>query len=126
MRTSATYTQNCKYWNFEIITSLFRCFRRATTSFVKHLMFSSDKIILNREVIKGSSDFILVIRLLFNPIQEGLFRGCSRMGGGEPKWPHLPKICHTYPTMMKPDTVIPYPKKIQKLYESRDITLEFC
>ena len=126
MRTSATYTQNCKYWNFEIITSLFRCFRRATTSFVKHLMFSSDKIILNREVIKGSSDFILVIRLLFNPIQEGLFRGCSRMEGGERKRPHLPKICHTYPTMMKPGTVIPYPKKIQKLYESRDITLEFC
>ena len=125
MRTSATYTQNCKYWNFEIITSLFRCFRRATTSFVKHLMFSSDKIILNREVIKGSSDFILVIRLLFNPIQEGLFRGCSRMGG-EPKRPHLPKICHTYPTMMKPGTVIPYPKKIQKLYESRDKPLEFC
>ena len=125
MRTSATYTQNCKYWNFEIITSLFRCFRRATTSFVKHLMFSSDKIILNRGVIKGSSDFILVIRLLFNPIQDGLFRGCSRMGGslfGSP----LFKICHTYPTMMKLGTVIPYPKKIQKLYESRDITLEFC
>ena len=33
----------------------------------------------------------------------------------------LPKICHTYPTMMKP-----YLKKIQKLYESRDTPLEFC
>ena len=26
----------------------------------------------------------------------------------------LPKICHTYATMMKPGTVIPYLKKIQK------------
>ena len=26
----------------------------------------------------------------------------------------LPKICHTYPTMMKLDTLIPYLKKIQK------------
>ena len=59
-----------------------------------------------------------------NPIQDGLFRGCSRMGGGK-KIP-LPKICHTYPTAMKLDTVIPYPKKIQKIYESRDKPLEFC
>ena len=29
-------------------------------------------------------------------------------------------ICHTYPTMMKAGTVIPYLKKIQKLHESRD------
>ena len=38
----------------------------------------------------------------------------------------LPKICHTYPTVMKLGTVIPYPKKIQKIYESRDTPLEFC
>ena len=31
-----------------------------------------------------------------------------------------PKICHTYPTMVKLGTVIPYPKKIQKIYESRN------
>ena len=36
------------------------------------------------------------------------------------------KICHTYPTTMKLGTVIPYPKKIQKIYESRDTPLEFC
>ena len=28
--------------------------------------------------------------------------------------PQLPKICHTYPTMMKLGTVRPYLKKIQK------------
>ena len=37
-----------------------------------------------------------------------------------------PKICHTYPTMMKLGTVVPYPKKIKKVYESRDTPLEFC
>ena len=38
----------------------------------------------------------------------------------------LPKICHTYPTMMKLGTVIPYLKKIQKIYQSRDTPPEFC
>ena len=38
----------------------------------------------------------------------------------------LPKICHTYPTIMKLDTVVPYLKKIQKKYKSRDTVLEFC
>ena len=35
----------------------------------------------------------------FNPIEDGLFRCCSRIGGifGS----SLPKIFHTYPTMMK-------------------------
>ena len=65
--------------------------------------------------------------LRFNPIQDELFRGCSLIwwGGGGKKAP-LPKICHTYPAMMKLGTVIPYPKKIQKIYESRDTPLEFC
>ena len=42
--------------------------------------------------------------LLFDPVQDGLFRGCSGMGGG---------------------TVIPCLMKIQKIYESRDTSLEF-
>ena len=50
--------------------------------------------------------------MVINPIQGGLFGGCSQMGGQ--KGP-LPKICHTYPTMMKLGTVIPYLKKIQKI-----------
>ena len=43
-----------------------------------------------------------------NPIQDGLFRGCSRMSGLF--WGPLFKICHTYPTMMKLGTVKPYLK----------------
>ena len=65
----------------------------------------------------------------FNPIQDALFRGCSLIGegeGGTKRPPPLPKICHTYPTMMELGTVTPYLKKIQKLYESRDTPLEFC
>ena len=38
----------------------------------------------------------------------------------------LPKICHTDPTMIKLGAVIPYVKKIQKMYKSRDTSLEFC
>ena len=47
-------------------------------------------------------------------------------GGGSAKRFPLPKICHIYPTMIKLDTVIPYLKKIQKMFESRDTLLEFC
>ena len=32
------------------------------------------------------------------PIQDGLFRGCSRMGGNF--WAPHPKICYIYPTMV--------------------------
>ena len=67
-----------------------------------------------------------------NPIQNGLFRGCSRIRGrggggrglGGERLP-LPKICPTCPTMMKLGTVIPYLKKIHKTYESRDTPPEF-
>ena len=44
----------------------------------------------------------------------------AKKGGG------LPKICHTYPTTMKLGSNIPYPKKIQKTYESLDTPIEFC
>ena len=46
-------------------------------------------------------------------------------GWGVAKRPSLPKICHTYQRMMKLGTVIPCPKKIQKIDESRDTPLEF-
>ena len=54
----------------------------------------------------------------------GIFGAAHGWGGGK-KTP-LPKICRRYPTKMKLDTVIPYLKKIQKIYESRDISPEFC
>ena len=42
----------------------------------------------------------------------GLF---TDVGDGEQKIP-IPKVCHTYLSMMKLSTVIPYLKKIQKMY----------
>ena len=35
----------------------------------------------------------------------------------------LPKICHTYPTLMKLGRVIPYLKEIQKIDKSRGTPL---
>ena len=47
------------------------------------------------------------------------------MDGREEKGCTISKICHTYPTMMRLGKVIPYLKKTQKIYESRDAPLEF-
>ena len=44
---------------------------------------------------------------------------------GVAKRPVLPKICHTYPTMMKHGKLISYLKEIQEIYESRYTALEF-
>ena len=44
-------------------------------------------------------------------------------GLGEAKKPPPPKICRTYPTMLKLGTIIPSLNKIQKIYESREIML---
>ena len=53
----------------------------------------------------------------------GIF-GAAHGWGGATKTP-LPKICHTYSAIMKLGIVMPYLKKIQKIYESRDTPLEF-
>ena len=59
----------------------------------------------------------------------GLFGAPHGLGGGgvREKVP-LRKICHTCPTttMIKLGTVIPYLMKTQKIYKSRDKSLEFC
>ena len=67
------------------------------------------------------------IRQSFNPIPYlgWAFSGLLKDGGGQ-KGPPLSKICHTYPRMMKLGTVIPYLKKIKKIYESRGTPPEFC
>ena len=71
---------------------------------------------LRHEKINGN--FVL------NPIKDGYFRGCSWMMGA--KNVHLPKICLAYPTIMKLGTVLPYLKKIQKVYKLRDTLHDFC
>ena len=54
-------------------------------------------------------------------IQDGLFRGCSMMrggGGGEGKEAPLSRICLTFPAIIKLGTIIPYVKKIFKIYNT--------
>ena len=59
----------------------------------------------------------------FNPIQDGSFWGCSQTWEGQ-KGPSFPKICHTYTTMMKLGTALPYLKKNKKKYEPLETSLE--
>ena len=65
-----------------------------------------------------------MVILLFQPYVGWAFSGLLTDGGA--KKPYLLKICHIYPIMVKRSTVIPYLKKIKKIYESRDAPLEFC
>ena len=51
--------------------------------------------------------------LTLNTIQDGPF------------WDSLPNTCHKFPTMMKLGAVIPYLRKFQKAYNSRDTPLQF-
>ena len=66
----------------------------------------------------GFTNFMLTL------FRMGIFGAAH--GWRRPKRCPLVKICHTYPVMMKLDTVIPYLKKIQKIYQSRDTYPEFC
>ena len=47
-------------------------------------------------------------------------------GWGASKRPLVPKICHTYPTMMKLGTGILYLKKFKNIYKSSETPLKFC
>ena len=64
-----------------------------------------------------------------NPTQDGPFRGSSQMGDSKKiPPPPFPKMRHTYSTIIKLGTVIPYLKNIQKIYMTHiyDTTFEFC
>ena len=64
------------------------------------------------------------LKICLTLFRMGFFRTAHGWRGA--KRPPLPKIWPTYPAMMKLGTVIPYPNKIQKIYESRGTILEFC
>ena len=56
------------------------------------------------------SNFSIVLTLF----RMHLFGAAHVCGGGAVKKAPFSKICHTYPAIMKLDTVIPYVKKIQE------------
>ena len=69
------------------------------------------------------------LKSLLTLSRMGIFGAAQKSSGysSSLKWIFsLSKICHTYPTMMKLDTVISYLKKIKKIYESRDTPPELC
>ena len=89
-----------------------------------------NKIFLKRIIKKPQKVnfyFFFQTQSLFNPIKYGSCQGCLRIGWGwggkKPPPPSLKSVTH--PTVMKFDTVIPYLKKIQKIYVSCDTPLEF-
>ena len=74
-------------------------------------------ILLKRQILMTNERIFALFR-------TGIFGAAHGWWGGQ-KAP-LPKIFHTYPTMMKLGTVISYIKNIQKIYESRDTPPEYC
>ena len=76
-------------------------------------------------VLKLLNRSVKIIELCgFNPVQDGHFRGCSLMG--YPKKAPPPQNLSHISYKMKLGTGIPYLKKIQKKYESRETPFEFC
>ena len=59
---------------------------------------------------RNHPDYLLNDKMIvnINPIQDWAFLGLltDERGGGRTKSPHLSKVCHTYPTLMKLGTVI--------------------
>ena len=71
-----------------------------------------------------SNHFSISSLTLFNTTQDRPFRRATWMLG---KKATIPKICYTYSTIKKLDTVTPYLKKIkEKQYKSYATLLEFC
>ena len=88
----------------------------------KFALLSSEQFLLRLLIFrwKTEHDFCCEYLALF---RLGLFR--ANQGRRRQKDPLL-KTSHTYPTMTKLGTVIPYPKMIQKIYKSRNTPTEFC
>ena len=66
---------------------------------------------------------IIISGICLTLFRMGIFEAAHGWVGQERP---LSKICHTYPTVMKFGTVIPYLKEIQKIFESRDTPPDFC
>ena len=79
---------------------------------------------LYQESFETTGSYSLVPSAPLNSIQDGPFGAAHGYRGA--KRSSLSKICHTYLTLMKLGTGIPYLKKIQKAHKSCDTPLESC
>ena len=84
------------------------------------LMMLQKRVHVDRNLQWRLKSSILFILTLFRMYLFGVFHGWGV------KRPSLPKISHTYPTMTKFGRLIPYIKKIQTIYKSRNTPLGFC
>ena len=85
--------------------------------FLKEIYYGWVNMNPNLHIGRRTNPILTLFRMGFFGAAHGL---------GRAFWPPLCKIHHTYPTMMKLGTVIPYLRKIQKMYKSHDTSLEFC
>ena len=106
--------------NTYLISCWFHCIEKLCIKFRFCETFTVTNFVTGILLIETMPKFRII-----NLIQDWHFWGCSQMGGGGAIKAPLPKICHTYPTMMKLGTVKPYLKKIPKIYESRDTHPDF-
>ena len=104
--------KNCNDLIFSLKLELFIIF---TAYF---LLIYQKWVLLSLSLTKTTATSLTLLRM-------GFFGTAHRWWRGGFLFP-LPKIRHTYPTMMKLRTVIPYLRKIQKMNKSRDISLEYC
>ena len=126
------WSANGKYFCFLFITS--RVLLQSHAEFNRLLwknfltcyscLYYSSMIWVINTIYYTSSNHRFVQRNFAKFTGKQLCQGSSRMG--EAKKSPLPKICHTYPAVIKLFLVIPYLRKTLKKYKSRDIPLEFC
>ena len=79
----------------------------------------------SKTTLVTSSKNLLLALNLFRMVFFGASYGCQEGGGSAKRLP-FPKLCHTYHTIMKLGTVMPYLKETKKIFESRDTLLKFC
>ena len=97
-------------FNFSEKKSYFHTLNHCYFLNVRKILFSKKQIFEQNSRMMGIKNKVLewCTWYFFNPIQDVLFRVCSRIGGGEEGGgrPLLPKICHASLIMMKLGTVI--------------------
>ena len=93
--------------SFESFNVLTKENKKSALELKENLLKIRDKHSLNKNIRS-----VISIRqsITVTPIQEGLFGAAH--GWGRMKKAPLPKICHTYPKIMKLCSVIPYVNKI--------------
>ena len=114
-------------WNFKICEAANKMSSKLQSSFnsqkrkLQSLIYSS--YVDNKEHIYNKLSVLLSFKIIFHLIC--IYQNLLNSWMGAKKYLLL-KVCHTYPAMMKLGTVIPYLKKIQKIYKPCDTPFEFC